>query len=438
MTKRARFASEDGMTLIISLAVLVIVGLLAGLVITTAAGTNRITRDDTNEGAALAAANAGLAVAAYRLNMLGPDSAHCVTTVVNLPTSALCPIDGPETLGNGSSFEFQVTPALTTGGCAGQTVTNATTPVTDRCVTSIGTANGATARSQARIDAWAASPIFPYAGITGLNGIAISNNAQVNGALASNGKITISNNATVGAIALGGGTGTLSTSNGVTTGAVTDVGRIGAAAVPVGNAPTVNSNARITSGQDASSGGVTYTALTRTLTVSNNASLTLGGTVYDFCNLTMANNASLTIAATVQTEIIIDSPDDPNSGGCPAGSGKLQIGNNSIVTTLSGKATALQIYVYGTNDGKNVVDFSNNGATFATIFAPQSTVNLSNNGAFTGAVLGLQVNELNNFTFNYGSDATSLSATSQGMYYRSAWVQCPSAPTSSGDLSSGC
>jgi hypothetical protein len=310
--------------------------------------------------------------------------------------------------------------------------------VTNRCVTAIGTANGATARSQARIDAWAAAPIFPYAGVTGLNGISISNNAVVNGGLASNGPITIGNNAAVGAVALGGATGTLTTSNNVTTGAVTNVGRIGAAAVPIGNAPTVNSNARITSGQDAGSGGVTYTALTRTLTVSNNASLTLGGTVYDFCNLTMANNASLTVAAGVQTEIIIDSADDPNSNGCPAGSGKLSIGNNSTVTTLYGKATALQIYVYGTNDGKNVVDFSNNGATFATIFAPRSTINLSNNGAFTGAVLGLQVNELNNFTFNYGTDATNLTATSQGMYYRSAWVQCPSTPTNSADLSSGC
>src|SRR5206468_3351746 len=139
--------------------------------------------------------------------------------------------------------------------------------------------------------------------------------------------------------------------------------------------------------------------------LSNNASLTLGGTVYNFCSLTMANNTTLTIAASVKAALFIDSPDDPNSGGCPAGSGSLSISNNSSVTTLSGVSTALQLYVYGWNNGLNVVDFSNNGLTWATLYAPQSTINIRNNGAYNGAILGLKVNLINNFTLNYAGDA---------------------------------
>jgi Tfp pilus assembly protein PilX len=438
MRRRVDIRRQDGLALITSLAVLVVVGLLAGVAIDTAVRTNHITGADTNQKAALAAADAGLTVATYRLSMLAPDSSHCVTTAVNSPSGGVCPVDGPESLSTGSSFRFQVTPALNGGTCAGQTVINSQTTVVDRCVSSIGTANGVSVRTQARVDAWSSQPVFQYSGITGLNGITASNNSNVNGGLASNGNIAISNNATVGNIYLGGGTGSLTTSNNVTTGSVSNVSKIGAPPVPVGNSPTTNSNSRITSGQDHGSGGVTYTAATRTLSLSNNASLTLGGTIYNFCNLTMSNNTSLTIAAGVKTEIIIDSPDDPNSNGCPAGSGNLNVSNNSTVTTLFGVSTALQIYVYGTNDGKNVVNFSNNGATFATFFAPQSTVNISNNGAFTGAILGLKVNLSNNFTFNYGSDAGQLTASTQGLYYRSAWQQCPASPTSQSDLSSGC
>jgi Tfp pilus assembly protein PilX len=459
MTGRARLAGEEGITLIVALAVLIVVGLLATVAISAAVHTSDLSSRDRSQSAALAAADAGLTVATYRLNMLVPDSSHCVTTVVNSPSSGVCPVDGPEMLGDGASFQFQVSPALTGGSCAGQTVTNSVQAVTDRCVTAIGTTNGVTARTQARVDAWAAQPFFPYT-VTGLNSLKVDNVDTVNGNLASNGPVTITNNSHVGNIALGGGTASLATSNGATTGTVANVGKIGAAAVPVGNSATVNDDARITSGQDGSSGlscgnpthgHVCFVPSTRTLTLYDSSSLTLGGGVngvYNFCSLTMANGATLTIAAGVKTEIIIDSPDDPNSVGsnpsssCPAasaGGGNLTINNNATLTTLAATSTALQFYVYGWNNGQNVVQFSNNGSsTFGTLFAPQSTVNVYNNGTLNGAILGLNVELVNGFTFNYGTDAGTLTANSQGLYYRSAWQQCTTKPTTSGNLASGC
>ena len=51
-----------------------------------------------------------------------------------------------------------------------------------------------------------------------------------------------------------------------------------------------------------------------------NSSLTLGGGLYNFCEIDMSGQASMTMASGVIAEIFIDSPDDPDSG-CASGSG---------------------------------------------------------------------------------------------------------------------
>src|SRR5205823_2428781 len=114
-----------------------------------------------------------------------------------------------------------------------------------------------------------------------------------------------------------------------------------------------------------------FDATNRILSVAHpNGSITLSGGLYNFCEFDAPNNGTINIAANAHVEIIIDSPDDPGSGCpaiCPAGSscagqrsGKLNLNNN--VTWLNGShdPLALQLYVYGYNDGTNVVNFANN------------------------------------------------------------------------------
>jgi hypothetical protein len=90
------------------------------------------------------------------------------------------------------------------------------------------------------------------------------------------------------------------------------------------------------------------------------------------------------------------------------------------------------MYVYGYNNGTNVVNFMNNGNCICVLNAPQSTINLSHdssNSDLTGAVSGLVVNVPNNFVFNADPRTGTLQGTSTGLYYRTAWAQCtPSAP----------
>jgi hypothetical protein len=460
----SRLRDERGFAMIIAVMVLLITTVLAGAAVTVAIQNNQFSRQDVNRKNALEAAEAGLQVAVYRLNMLRPDDTHCVGDAVGSPDSTgTCP-SSVSTLGNGSAYNYYTTPVLGTGGtCVGLTVIDDTT-ISQRCVTAVGSSGGLSVRSQIRAAAFGAQPLFPVNGITGLKSVTNSNNAQIGGWEASNGQITASNNVVItGSLELGPN-GSYSPSNGASNPAKVALSspivlspvnpgtsnQTSLAACPTrANAgfPACNDDYRIsnylnnpshpTAPYDQSSGTVTFNAATRAFSMANNASITLGGAIYNFCSFSASNNATINLAPGTKTEIIIDSPDDPGSG-CAAGSGTLNTSNNATWNTLSTDPTTLQLYVYGLNNGTNVVNFSNNGVFTGVLYAPQSTINLSNNAAFTGAVSGNVVNLSNNFTFNWGATAGTLQATTTGLYYRTAWSQCTPQPVTASTPGSGC
>jgi hypothetical protein len=416
--------------------------------LTVSVQTNGSARADANRKNALEAAEAGLQVANYRLNMLAPTFSQCVTTVVAQPdATGYC--QGPtEALGNGATYSYVMSPGLSPGAaCVGLPLSNVQ-PISQRCVTAVGVSNGVTQRAQTRLAMNGGSPLFGPNAIIGLKSLSISPNDAITGQVASNVNITLQNNATTTSYQLGPG-GALHVSNGASAGPGSQLtsaqGPIVLSPVQPGNSATTNSDYRIanyvnnpgnpTAPYDTAP-GVSFNAATRVLSMANNASLTLGGGIYNFCSFTTMNNVTITLAGIAKTEIIIDSPDDPNSG-CPAGTGTLSIKNNAIITNSSQDTTALQLFVYGTNDGNNVVTLGNNGTFSGVVYAPQSTINITNNGAFNGAVAGNNVNLINNFNFKWDSSDQYLQATSTGLYYRTAWAACvPTPPTS--DLGSGC
>jgi Tfp pilus assembly protein PilX len=458
MRNRVRLAAEDGAALAMALIVMLVIALLIGVAVSQAIQTNRSTRRDASNKRALEAAEAGLQVALYRLNMLRPDDQHCVGESVQAPAATGTCASGVDSLGNGTTYQYYTTPVLTGGTCVGATLQSGT-EISNRCITATGTADGIRARSQIRIGAFAAEPLFPVPGIIGLDGITDYPNAKIGGSEGTNGTITGLNNSVItGNVDLGPAAGYVRGVQGPNPPAFrlnfpfvldpVDPGssaQSSLAACPARQAagyPSCNDDYRITNWlanpshptvpYDQASGHpttVTFDAATRTLTLSNNASLTLGGSLYNFCNLLLGNNATIALAPGTRTEIIIDSPDDPGSG-CPPGSGILNSSNNTW-TNLSQDPTALQIFVYGWNNGQNVVTFTNNAAFNGLLYAPQSTINLINNAGFNGAIAGATVNVLNNATFNWDNRAGSLMARTTGIYYRTAWAQCVPESTAS-------
>jgi Tfp pilus assembly protein PilX len=444
---------EAGIALIVAMGVMMTMLLLGGAILGAALQLSQSSRTDTNQKQALEAANAGLAAATYRLNMLSPSPTLCVTDIVTLPLSNGACAAVTKDLGNGASYTYITTPALSlTGTCAGLPLDNSA--VIQRCVTSTGTVNGVVRRVQTRIGAYAAAPVFPVAGFVGLHSVVLPNNTHVNGTEASNGQITLNNNATVTATILAPGAPNPSLAPGATDGTVTTrtttQGQFVLSPVDPGTSATINSDTRITNGADAVTGAVVYDAATRSLTLGTGASLTIGGTLpYNFCNLTVGLHATLTLATGVRAAIYIDSPDRTGSPApCPAGSGNLNVSNGGAIINNSPPAagsallhdtTALQLYVYGTSPpGSNVVALANNVAFYGTLYAPQSTVNLTNNGSTNGAVAGYNIAFLNNATFN--SDANDLSITTNAavLFFRTSWHQCLDQPSNASDPQSGC
>ena len=466
---------QTGIALPAALGVLVVIGLLSSSVFAVSLRLSDTSSASRDAKRALAAADSGLEAAMFRMNVLGLQStSKCFTTEAVDPGSGTDPEVGStpaagecagveDDLGNNASYTYYVTPALDDGDvCAGLPVHHADSEgevtVTQRCVTSIGKANGERRRVQARVASYIGAQLFPVGGILAINGIKVKNTAIVSGVLGSNGQIELGNNSNVsGGIELGTSStpppilGSGSTLGGPVTYRSEADGAFVLAPVDMGNTATTNDNDRITSGLDSGS-NVTYTASTRTLSIGNNGSLTIGGGTYNFCRVTLGNNAYITIAAGAKIRFFLDSPDRSGSGCIPAGMtapqaraagyGGMTLGEGSNFNN-PGHAINFQIYMYGYADGSHRVEFNNTSAMNAAIYAPSSELVWNNTAGITGGVAASKVDFKNSATFAWAGDSAGFSLTdlrtdTVSVYYRMAWAECQRNRTATSDPESGC
>jgi hypothetical protein len=198
---------------------------------------------------------------------------------------------------------------------------------------------------------------------------------------------------------------------------------------------------------DPHTGAISWDATGRTLYLSNNATLVLGGGYYNFCSLYVNNGAVITIAPGAKVSVYIDSPSDPN-GSCGTANSAQGVAPgtftmlNNATFNAGGSALNGQIYVYGDpthTPPNNNVTLNNNGSTSFALAAPFSNVNISpsNNTTYRGAIIGYAVSIVNAGHFIYESDASELQSGSLQLYYRSYWAQCAGNGTP-GSPAAGC
>jgi Tfp pilus assembly protein PilX len=499
MTLRAiliKLRTEAGFAVPIAMAVMTVALGLAAAGVAWSVSTSSQTSGDANRKAALTAADAGVRVAAYRLNEFEPTANQCPpqpgsSTMANT-TGPLCTVDGPETLGNGATFEYWTSREMQPGDtCVGPSVSSSASDTGQRCITAIGTVNGVSERVQERIVQYTSTPVFPTA-IFGTKSVTIGDNETIisdtlnqHALLGTNGVLTVGG--------VGGGT-TQIDGYSLPPGAslqygsnVTDTGpttpRTSPYPVPTAiNPGTTNQNTsspydtpttfqggtcslgsplpsgdiqtncdyRITCPDvqscDPHIGTINFDAANRTLYLDNNSSLVLGGGVYNFCSLYLSNNSSITIAPGATVDIYIDGPADhgacansnSNQGVAP---GTFSMQQNSVINA-GGSALHAQVYVYGdpaTVPPTNNVTLTNNGSSAYLLVAPFSNVNISpsNNTIFKGAIVGYTVTIGNSGHFTYEADSDTLQTGSLGLFYRSYWEQC-AGPGSTGAPTSGC
>ena len=451
---RPRYRDERALALPIALAVLAFVAGLATVAARAAVSTQHQSQRDTNAKRAIQAALSGLNAATYSTNLIQPGVLQCV--VKNAMTGELSlatvQVDGwcssqTETLSDGASYSVRVSAAVSMPGSGGQNLL-------ERTVVSTGTSNGVTRRTKMVMRAAVAPESFPldYA-LVSKSPLDITNSAQVNGSVASNGDITISNNALVcGSATPGPGKVVNLSNNGslCSGGSTTPAGVLfNYPPVDQGNAATVNDNERITGAKNgtgtprdtcSSCGRINWNPATRVLEVVGNTSLTLTGDVYSFCRLEVSNNGTLRIAPrATPMKIYIDSPEACGGG---TGAGSVAVTNNGLIQNLNDSPATLQIYVAGSSSIDTTARIGNNGSSSAGtrlfVYAPNSAATLENNSYMTGSVISKSITFENSTEITYDASVKSLSSGSNTpIYSQQAYKECGSAQTGSAP-DSGC
>lgn len=467
----ARLCSEAGFVLPTAIGILFVIALLTTAAVAGSVSTSSSTSRDEHKKAALEAAEAGLRVATYRLNMLGPEAKECINAghaIKPISEASEC-TSGTEALGNDATYDYWDTSELKSGyTCVGISMTNAEEEkvkkegIAQRCVTSVGKAAGVEARVETRVSSFSAKPVFPIPAIIGKEKVAMEGSISVKGAVASNGEITAKGKPfQEGGCVLGPSgsyKGEVSSVCEATTQRSAEEGQIVVTPIQPGSSatgsptkeckeqvePKYNCNFLIENGiynaslkkseeakkvtpADGVSGNLTYTTsnskkeATRELTM-NAGSWTPNGYIYNLCNFVATGNSTLTIPAGVKVEIFIEAPESEEPGsGCPPGSGEFKM--VGTINNLSNQPDALQIYVYG----KGPVSYSGNASTSMVLVAPEAPVSLSGSGSIVGGISGKEVSMSGNFNFTWSEEVEKIKAGPAGAttsYYRTAWAEC--------------
>jgi hypothetical protein len=447
--RNIRFKDEQAIALPLALAVLAAVTVLALAAAAAAVTSNHQSFRDRNAKRAYQASAAGVHTANYRTTLLQPGLQQCVIKDPSTGDLSVGPVQAngwcapqTESLDDGATYTQQVS--------AGTLVTANGQQLVQREIVSTGLVNGVRRRVDVRTSAATTAPLFPVGhAVVSLAAVSYGNTVTINGALGSNGDINLSNQATVCGNATPGPGEQVTTLNEshVCTGYSTQPATQPYVLDPVdqGQAPTQNSNARITSALAGTAGGDSCTTCakvgwnpnTRVLSLSSNATLTLGGNTYSFCRLDLANSAQLKVAVNAMVRIYIDSPE--HCGGT-TGMGSVSLENNSGILNLNSDPTTLQVYMVGSPFIPTTLTFANSFAStmLMAIYAPYSTVSLQNSVAITGAIAAASVPIQNDSSVTYDPRVGNI--TGGGIpVYRSTrnWVECSSTPPSAA-VNSGC
>jgi hypothetical protein len=450
-SRNIRISDEHGIALPLALAVLAAVTVLALAAAAAAVTSSHQSLRDRNAKRAYQASAAGVHTANYRTTLLQPGLQQCVIKDPSTGDLSVGPVqaDGwcapqTESLDDGATYTQQVS--------AGTLVTVNGQQLVQREIVSTGLVNGVRRRVDVRTSAATTAPLFPVNhAVVSLASVDYGNTVTINGDLGSNGAIDLSNEATVcGNANPGPGEQVTTVNQGhVCAGYSTQPATQPFILDPVdqGQAPTQNSNARITSALAGTAGGdacttcgkVDWNPNTRVLSLSSNATLTLGGNTYSFCRLDLQNSAQLKVAVNAMVRIYIDSPEHCGwtSG---SGMGSVSLENNSGILNLNSDPTTLQLYMVGNPSIPTTLTFANSFAStmLMSIYAPYSTVFLQNSVAITGAIAAASVPIQNDSSVTYDQRVGNI--TGGGIpVYRSTrnWVECSSTPPNAA-VNSGC
>ena len=408
---------------------------------------------DRDSKAALAAAEAGLQKAILKTTELKPGATQCVTNALvatgsasnNGTTTAAteCP-QWEESIGNGAKFTYVV--ATPTSGTCPTLPGFTATPGKDRCITSTGEVNGVKRRLQVRF--YFNPPFIPWgnAGLVGKDKVDIGNNATINSPVGTNGEVHLGENTLVTDELL------------IPNGAKFDfdqhakaTGGVRTPRVDPWTFPEIDWATPRSEGLGMPTGTPGWNPTTRILRLNNSQTVNLPGGTYHICGLETANSNWLNVTNGQIVRLYVDSARNGNTACAAAQSagddalGRMVVDNGAMFNATDDQNPAeLEVYVYGTTSnasepaGEADVDINNNSSFYGSIWAPNSTIDLKNNGGTAGGFTGGNVYMKNNPDFHYDARVQNKTLPGTATARNLSWFECKRDPTTASDPESGC
>jgi Tfp pilus assembly protein PilX len=463
--------SESGVALPVATGMLMVIAVLVVGFFTVALRVNDTSVEDRSAKRALAAAEAGLQTAVYRLNLLNQtataNAANCLTTTWVAPTNGECP-GQTESLGNGAQFRYYVTPVNATAGCV--TIPGAATSTQDRCITSVGMVNGETRRVQTRVAAKPTIYAYNKVGLIGKSLVQAYNSAKLSSDVGSNERVVFFNSVNVEdnpsidvdgkVMLLTGGTYQYQNSVKVDGGTHTVTTPFD---LPVPNFEAVEpleANDNETLSSDL---GSAWNATTRRINITSGEETIRPGT-YHVCNVQLGNSVKLKFSHVggVPTKIYVDSPSRPGSvcAGQAQPSGTFTADNSVEINKEEGeREELLEILMYGTpyNDTRAMypwcepIHHPNETATcrsdfmldnsvnyYGGVYAPNSTIQAHNSVKIWGALAADKLLFFNSVDFTLTGAMKDRPGDGTGAAERKGWGECRPQPAVASDPESGC
>jgi Tfp pilus assembly protein PilX len=461
--------SEDGVAMPVMTWMLVVVSLLVTGFFTVSLQLSDTTNEDRSSKRALAAAEAGLQTAVYRLNQLPVGDSQCLADAPATPgAGSECTPSSSYSLGDGATFTYYVTQTFANqaAGASCVTLPNQVSVDTDRCVTAIGTVNGVSRRVQARVTNLPGPPTFNQVGVLGRTQVFLGNSSEVKSDVGTNGNAHFGNSAKTfeltnidveGAVLRGpGSTYTTEGSGQVVAG--------GQVFVPAFEFPSIDFAAAQTAALNLKTPPPTWTkpgynSTTKQWTVSGTQTLDHG--TYLFCRLHLNDGAKLKFHGTQPTKVYIDSPTRVGSPcygqGDPAGT--FTADNSNEINIEAGKEHLVDFFVGGTpwngtrsryswcspagsppknEECRSDVVMDNSVKIKASVYAPTTTVEANNSVEWTGAIGADKIRFNNSVKFELTGAVKDRPSGSQGAALRTAWGECRPDPAQVSNPESGC
>jgi hypothetical protein len=425
-------ASERGMALPTVLFAMIATLGLASAAIIASTDVQRGTKRDSESKNAIAAADAGASVALLRLNRFVSSltTAHpCVgpNGEWQTPSGGWCPATTTESVG-GSSFSYQVS-SYQKGA--------------ELSVVSVGTSGGVSRRVEVGLYSSNGENVFANEDVIGQDNISLSGTPDIETDIGTNGSVEGNGSFTIcGDVRHGVGK---SAPEPDCDGEVTEGNKELPEVTPPENIATVNSNCRLVPNctkepkkeVDTWSKKNGWNASTRTLSVAQNSTLTLGGTDYFICKLEVGPG-TLYMAAGSHVRIFFDTPENC---GLSAGATRMSVGGNGAIVSSGynpkeGKYDVPGFYMLGSANIPTKVDLSGNGSVNELIlYAPYSEVEMGGNTEWKGLVAGKSIHMHGTPKITSDPNITPPDITFQSLWERTHYVECTgaSASTPNGD-----